>query len=356
MPDAHLGYALPIGGVVALDNAVSPHFVGFDIACRMTATILDTTPKELIKHQKYLSKSLQEVTSFGLGAGFKGKDVREHEVMEDDMWRAIPKLKELKPLAQEQLGSSGGGNHFADLMIGEITEDTDWLKLNKGDEFVALVTHSGSRGTGHKVATYYSRLAKDWAKYNVKGIPKGYEWLPLNTPQGLEYWMAMQLMGDYAQANHHLMHDYFLETVYGVNVQRIENHHNFAWLEEGEIIHRKGATPAGVGDVGIIPGSMGTNSYIVEGLGNKASLNSSAHGAGRYVSRTKAKKLHDEDAHRRHVRHHEIQTIGVEADESYQAYKDIERVMELQAGTLVKPVAKMFPRVVIMGGRSDDGD
>lgn len=358
MPDSHLGYALPIGGVIALDNAVSPSFVGFDIACRMSCTILDITPNDFMDCRKVLANKLIESTSFGVGS----KSIKEadHHIMHDSLWKEINILKELKEHARMQIGSSGGGNHFADLMIGKILEDLpcfgrDFTSFKKGDEFVALVTHSGSRGTGHKLATYYSKKAKDWAKFNTKGIPKGYEWLPVDSELGEEYWKVMELMGKYAQANHEIIHYEFTDRSGIRDLMNVQNHHNFAWKENGLVVHRKGATPAHKSVFGVIPGSMGTASYIVRGLGNEASLNSASHGAGRLTSRTQAKRDLDVKAHAEHVKAHDILTIGVGPDESYQAYKDIEHVMKMQS-TLVKPVARMFPKVVLMGDRSDDGD
>ena len=362
LPDAHVGYALPVGGVAALDNAVSPAFVGFDIACRMKMSILDINPDEFEEARESLAKILEGVTSFGVGSDFSdGK--REHPVMDDPRWNEIDKARELKSKATKQLGSSGGGNHFADLMTGTVTQEKEWLPLQKGDQFVALITHSGSRGTGYQIASHYKDIAENKTQQQHKGISKNYAWLSLDDEAGAEYWEAMQLMGEYASANHELIHKHFAK---GADVRLLaeyENHHNFAWKKiskngERMVIHRKGATPAEKGVVGIIPGSMGTPSYLVEGLGDEESLWSSAHGAGRISSRTQAKKNHDEKAYREFLDKNDILTIGVAKDETYQCYKDIERVMSLQEGKLVDTVAKMNPRVVVMAGgrRSDDGD
>jgi tRNA-splicing ligase RtcB (3'-phosphate/5'-hydroxy nucleic acid ligase) len=362
LPDAHVGYALPVGGVAALDNAVSPAFVGFDITCRMKMSILDIAPDEFEDVRESMAKILDGVTSFGLGADFSdGK--RDHEVMEDPRWNEVDKARELKDKAAKQLGSSGSGNHFADLMTGEVMKKRDWLPLKKGDRFTALVTHSGSRGTGYQIASYYKDIAEQQTQQKHKGISKNYAWLDLDHDSGQEYWTAMQLMGDYASANHELIHQHFAKEA-GLEIMvSYENHHNFAWEKTDDkgrklIIHRKGATPAEKGVVGIIPGSMGTPSYLVEGLGSKESLWSSSHGAGRVSSRTQAKKNHDEGAYRRFLKEKDILTIGVARDETYQCYKDIDRVMELQEGELVDSVAVMHPRVVVMGGgrKSDDGD
>ncbi len=362
LPDAHVGYALPVGGVAALDNSVSPAFVGFDIACRMKMSILDITPEEFEKERKTLAKILDGVTSFGLGADFSdGK--RKHIVMDDPRWDEIPKARELKDKAAKQLGSSGSGNHFADIMVGEIIKQKEWLPLKKREKFVALLTHSGSRGTGYQIADHYKDIAEQKTQETHKGISKNYAWLSLDEEEGQEYWNAMQLMGEYASANHELIHKHFVKEAGLEILGAWENHHNFAWEKEDDegrkmIIHRKGATPAEKGVVGIIPGSMGTPSYMVEGLGKKESLWSSSHGAGRVSSRTQAKKNHDEAEYRRFLKESDILTIGVARDETYQCYKDIGRVMELQEGELVESVAVMHPRVVIMGGgrKSDDGD
>ncbi len=357
LPDAHVGYALPVGGVAALENAVSPAFVGFDIACRMKVSFLDLPGGEFESSKEHFADILDGVTSFGLGADFAdGK--RDHEVMEDERWGEIETAKKLKDKASRQLGSSGSGNHFADIMTGEVVQQKNWLPLKKGEKFVALLTHSGSRGTGHKLATHYKNLAEQETQRISKGISKNYAWLSLDHDSGREYWQVMQLMGEYASANHELIHKHFAKEAGLKILAEFENHHNFAWKKDSWIIHRKGATPAEKGVVGIIPGSMGTPSYLVEGLGSEESLWSSSHGAGRISSRRQAKKNHDEGAYRKFLQEKQIVTRGVSRDETYQCYKDIGRVMELQEGELVETVATMDPRVVIMGGgrKSDDGD
>src|SRR5699024_5966270 len=360
LPDAHLGYALPVGGVVALNNAVSPAFVGFDIACRMKMSILDISVDAFEKRREQLAANLDDVTQFGLGANF-GFNRRSHPVQDDPRWTEIKPAKKLREKADRQLGSSGSGNHFADLMVGTVVQNRAWLPLDKGDQFVALVTHSGSRGTGYKLATHYKNLAEEHTQRISKGISKSYAWLSLDSAAGQEYWQAMQLMGKYASANHELMHEHFgKESGIGI-VDTYENHHNFAWEREVDsqkwIIHRKGATPAARGVVGIIPGSMGTPSFLVEGKAGRESLWSSAHGAGRISSRIQAKKDHDAEAYKKFLKEKDILTIRVAKDETYQSYKDINRVMELQKD-LVDVIARMEPRVVVMGGgrRSDDGD
>lgn len=353
MPDAHLGYALPIGGVVALENAISPHFIGFDISCMMHISILDVEPSFIEISKTPLTRLLDDVTSFGIGADytkFHDKKIKDHNVMYDWRWNITDQLSSLKDLAQSQLGSSGGGNHFCNIMIGNSNVNIKELGIKKGEEFVALLSHSGSRGVGHKMATYYSRKAKDYIEDVSKGIPNGYEWLPMDHDLGREYWMVMKLMGEYALANHQLIHKSFSD-LSGIPIKsQYYNRHNFAWRDGNEYIHRKGATPADKDLLGIIPASMATPSRIVRGLGNKKSLNSSSHGAGRTMSRTKAIEIFDDKHHEFTVESLGISTKGVSPDESYQAYKDIDDVMYAQEGVLVNELATLSPRIVIMGG------
>ncbi|MCB9152379.1 MAG: RtcB family protein [Caldilineaceae bacterium] len=353
MPDAHLGYAMPIGGVAALEGAISPSFVGYDISCMVQLTILDVDVEAFEKERRHFAHSLRHVTSFGMGADF-AKGQREHAVMDEADWSQLQVPAKLKSLAQQQLGSSGGGNHFADLVVLEMLSDLEGLKA--GAQAVGLLTHSGSRGAGHKIATHYVQVAAQQTKLVAKGVPKGYEWLPLDHELGQQYLAAMQLMGKYAKANHDLIHDHFCRAAGTHGVQRIWNRHNYAWVQGNEVIHRKGATPAEMGQLGLIPGSSGTASYLVRGLGNEASLHSSSHGAGRWHSRTEAKRQHSEARFQQHMNAQDILHFGLEPDETFLAYKDIEMVMGLQTGLLVEPLARMTPRVVIMGGKADDGD
>ena len=351
MPDAHLGYALPIGGVVKLQRAVSPSFVGYDIACRVTVSVPDIPAEDFRANREQYVRVMQAVSRFGLGANFDDAQRRDHAVMDDPLWEQLPHLKCRKDLAWSQLGSSGSGNHFFDALVGRVlSADADWLPVACGAQFAAIMTHSGSRGVGHKMAGHYMELAERETRLVAKGIPKGYGWLATDSEAGQEYLAVMGLMGRYAQANHHLIHDWFLKEAGLRQLARFENHHNYAWvMADGGVVHRKGATPAARGEVGIIPGSSGTQSYLVEGLGNAASLESSAHGAGRRFSRTAAKQQHDPVAFDGWMAGHDIVHIGVVPDETLAAYKNIGEVMALQR-ELVVPVAEMLPIAVIMGG------
>ncbi|MCA1902671.1 MAG: RtcB family protein, partial [Candidatus Hydrogenedens sp.] len=287
MPDAHVGYGLPIGGVLATDNAVIPFAVGVDIACRVKLSVFELHPKIIDEEPTRLKKAIEQETRFGVGSTFKPR--RQHPVMDLD-WNISPVTREHKDKAWDQLGTSGSGNHFVEFGILEVI--TDELPLAKG-KYLALLTHSGSRGTGSLVCEYYSKIARQ----RHPELPKQFQhlaWLSLDSHTGQEYWEAMQLMGKYAQANHECIHTHISKNLGVPILWSVENHHNFAWKEihDGRevIVHRKGATPAEQGQLGIIPGSMASPAYIVRGLGNEDSLRSAAHGAGRVMSRAQAKK------------------------------------------------------------------
>lgn len=351
MPDLHKGYSLPIGGVVVLQKAISPAFVGYDISCMMHLTILDTGADPQLEdldsekmRRVYLNWVLAS-TSFGLGSTTHGMD---HPVMSKPLWRESKALRALKDLAASQLGSSGAGNHFADIVSGERTD---------GSRFVGLLTHSGSRGVGNKVAHHFS-VEADRAASTRYRFPNGYGWFDLDSDGGSEYRAVMELMGQYAQANHEIIHQQFLK-VSGLRAREvISNRHNFAWIEQdGLVYHRKGATPAYAGQPGIIPGSSGSPSFLVTGKGNPASWFSAAHGAGRPYSRSEAKRRFDPQAFEKHMRRGGITYYGVAPDETVAAYKDIHKVIAAQSD-LIEVAAVMQPRVVVMGGhlQSDDGD
>ncbi|MCC6989233.1 MAG: RtcB family protein [Acidobacteria bacterium] len=349
MPDAHVGYGLPIGGVLATDNAVIPYAVGVDIACRMKMTVLDLPVKTLATDADRLSRAIERETCFGMGGSFAQK--RLHDVLDAD-WTVSPVTTRLKDKAWKQLGTSGSGNHFVE--FGVLSVANEAVGLPPGD-YLALLSHSGSRGTGAEVAAHYSKLARQLHPELPQALAQ-LSWLDLATEAGQEYWAAMELMGQYAAANHALIHKHVAAAL-GVEVRLdIENHHNFAWREthvlpdgrEAEVIvHRKGATPAGDGVLGIIPGSMATPGYVVRGKGSAASLMSASHGAGRRMSRTKARETLSWDRAQAFLRDRGVTLLSAGLDEVPMAYKDIDAVMAAQHD-LVDTLATFNPRLVKM--------
>ena len=353
MPDAHLGYGLPIGGVLATRNAVVPYAVGVDIACRMRLSVYDVPAERLEGLREKLKKAIEGETRFGLGANFERP--RDHEVMDRD-WSVSPITKKNHHKARTQLGTSGSGNHFVE--FGTVTLDKDDLGLPAGS-YLALLSHSGSRGTGASVCDFYSRLAA--AEH--PDLPKGLShlaWLDLDTEAGQEYWNAMNLMGEYAAANHELIHKHVAKAA-GLKVAAtVENHHNFAWKErhggEDVIVHRKGATPAGKGVLGVIPGSMATPGYVVRGRGEPASLESASHGAGRVMSRRQATHTFRWNDVRPMLEKANVEVMSAGLDEVPGVYKDINAVMAAQTD-LVDVVARFNPRLVKMapaGEKAED--
>lgn len=352
MPDAHVGYGLPIGGVLATRGAVIPYAVGVDIACRVMLSIYDFPVKRLRGESARLKKILEQNTRFGVGAEWDER--QEHEVLDED-WKLNPVTSRLRDTAWKQLGTSGSGNHFVE--FGEFSLNTALSGLLPGS-YLAAVSHSGSRGSGAKVASHYSDLARSLHP----DLPKHLQhlaWLPLDGA-GSEYWQAMELMGRYASANHHVIHKRLAKALGGSVLYQVENHHNFAWREthSGEelIVHRKGATPAGKGVLGYIPGTMVAPGFLIEGLGNEASLNSCSHGAGRAMSRTRAKQTITRRQLDQNLQDNGVELISAGLDEAPAAYKDIHRVMKAQ-DSLVKIIGSFQPRIVKMapsGERAED--
>jgi tRNA-splicing ligase RtcB (3'-phosphate/5'-hydroxy nucleic acid ligase) len=350
MPDAHVGYGLPIGGVLATDNAIIPYAVGVDIACRMRLTVFDVQPEAIKRDRDLLKDVLMQQTRFGAGSRFEQSNLSEHRVLDDPAWHATPLLRELYDKAVVQLGTSGGGNHFVEWGVFSLTQPTDAFDIRQPGNYLALLSHSGSRGPGAAIADHYSRLAQQQHP-GLPGEVRHLAWFDLNSDLGNEYWQAMQLAGAYASANHAVIHHRITQATGFKVLTAVENHHNFAWREKLEgrdvIVHRKGATPAGRGVLGVIPGSMGDPGYLVEGKGNAASINSAAHGAGRHMSRREAKKSIARRAQLDYLRERGVELLGGGLDEAPQAYKSIEAVMEAQAD-LVTVVGRFEPKIVRM--------
>ncbi|KGO87570.1 RNA 2',3'-cyclic phosphate--5'-hydroxyl ligase [Flavobacterium rivuli WB 3.3-2 = DSM 21788] len=352
MPDAHQGYGLPIGGVLATKNAIIPYGVGVDIGCRMALSVYDIPEEHFLLNEAKYKRELIAHTKFGAGHGNHGRYKADHNVLDSNDFNLTPFIKKLHDKAWSQLGTSGGGNHFVEFGIIEFPERDEVLNIDKG-RYVALLTHSGSRGFGATVAGHYTQLAKQLCKLPKEAANLAY--LDLDSQEGQEYWIAMNLAGDYASACHQVIHDKLKAALGAQVLAKVENHHNFAWKEmlngEEVIVHRKGATPAAKGVMGIIPGSMTAPGFLVRGKGEANAINSASHGAGRQMSRTQAIKSITKDDMRQVLKDHGVSLIGAGRDEAPMAYKDINAVMASQTD-LVDVVAKFTPKLVRM---ADDG-
>jgi tRNA-splicing ligase RtcB len=355
MPDAHVGYGLPIGGVLGCEHAVIPYAVGVDIACRMKLSLLDMPVESLGTKFDQYQNALDRGTRFGVGVRYDKP--QSHSVMDRD-WSITRVTRENRDKAWQQLGTSGSGNHFVEFGVLSLPRDDGELGLLAGD-YVGLLSHSGSRGAGAAVCSTYSQIAR-------QRLPKRFErfgrlaWLEMDSEAGQEYWAAMNLMGEYAAANHAVIHRQITRLLGATIIGGVENHHNFAWKERhGDrdlYVHRKGATPAGQGVLGVIPGSMNDPAFVVRGKGNPASLDSASHGAGRVMSRKAAKSKFNFRAVRNDLRQQGVIVLSAGADEVPGVYKDIREVMRQQTD-LVETVARFDPRIVKMcgdGSRAED--
>ena len=275
MADHHLGYAVPIGGVVAYEDQVSPSGVGFDIACGNKAVLLDADAGEVRAKIHTIMDDIWKEISFGVGQ--KNKERVEHELFEDDPAWDIKAVGHLKGLARNQLGTVGSGNHYVDLFVDE-------------SERVWCGVHFGSRGMGHKIATHFLRLAG-----GQDGMHVDPALLSVDSPEGQEYVAAMELAGRYAYAGRDWVCSKVASILGAHILEEVHNHHNFAWKENHNgkdlWVVRKGATPAFPGQKGFVGGSMGDISVIVQGVESeesKKALYSTVHGAGRVMSRRAA--------------------------------------------------------------------
>jgi tRNA-splicing ligase RtcB (3'-phosphate/5'-hydroxy nucleic acid ligase) len=347
MPDAHQGYGLPIGGVLATNNVVIPYAVGVDIGCRMALTAYPLGEVFLQRNKSNLKRMLMDNTRFGFDVFDRPKD---HEVLNRTEFREIPILKHLYDRAAKQIGSSGSGNHFVEFGLINLKEDNEW-NVTPG-AYLAVLSHSGSRGLGAEVARYFTQMAR--GECFLPSEAQNLAWLDLNSEAGQEYWIAMNVAGDYAKANHDQIHQRIAKDLGEQPIIKVENHHNFAWnetLPDGTavIVHRKGATPAGEGVLGIIPGSMTTPGFVVKGKGNAESINSASHGAGRLMSRSAAKNSITNKMVRQELQKAGVELIGGGLDEAPMVYKDIHRVMAGQ-DELVEVIGEFIPKIVRMCG------
>lgn len=346
MPDAHAGLGMPIGGVLATKGVVVPNAVGVDIGCGMCAVKTNINAKELSRSTiEKIIKRIYQVIPVGFDHHNKPQD--ESLMPQGYNIKGMPMMKSLYESALRQLGTLGGGNHFIELQ--RASDDSLWIMM-----------HSGSRNIGKQIADHYGKVAKYYNKLWYSEVIPGLEFLPIETQYAKEYFNEMEYCVKFAFANRRLM----MERVCDIIQNELKNvdfepminiaHNYAAWehhFDNNVIVHRKGATRAYKGEIGIIPGSMGTRSYIVEGLGNPESFMSCSHGAGRVMGRKEAiKKLNLKDVikfmdEKKIV--HSIKDVN-QLDEAPAAYKDIDIVMKNQAD-LVRPIETLYPLAVVKG-------
>lgn len=344
MADAHRGYGLPIGGVWALENAVSPNAVGSDIGCQVVLSVFDMSPRHV--KDATLAKLLMHHTAFNhdtLGPSLAADALIEEAGLEQlNFVRKHPQVLER---VKTQFGSAGDGNHFA--VFGSYQE-------GHAEPRLALVTHWGSRAFGAKIGAYYHKLAQR-ERYKLAAEARQLAWLELGTDLGDEYWVAMEAAVAYARAGHLRVH-WELETQLGVPVVRhLSSVHNVASAQRvgGQtlVVHRKGAVSAGVGEAAVIPGSMTHPIVVVRGRGHPHSLASASHGAGRRLSRTQARETLKAEDLKAKLEAARVTLIGGDVEESPDAYKNLGDVMRAQS-SLVVPEAQVVPRVVRMAAPS----
>ncbi|HHX50969.1 MAG TPA: RtcB family protein [Clostridia bacterium] len=339
MADAHEGFGMPIGGVLATQGMIIPNAVGVDIGCGVTAVRTDIIDISTRQVEKIIKNSYRVIP-----VGFKHhKKPRE--------WEGFQEMPQLRVLRQEmnsakrQIGTLGSGNHFCSIEKGS-------------DGHIWLMVHSGSRNFGYKVANHYNKVAKNLNR-KTGLVPSHYDLAPfsLDSSEGQEYYQAMSFCLEFAKANREFLFRAFFEgfaqeTGAERILQKIDIHHNYAAIEHHfdteVIVHRKGATRALQGELGVIPGSMGTPSYIVEGLGNPESFMSCSHGAGRVISRRKANELFTEEMANLAMEGVVFSGWGGDYSEAPMAYKDIGEVMSNQKD-LVRPLVKLSPLGVMKG-------
>ncbi len=351
MPDAHVGYGLPIGGVLATEGAVIPYGVGVDIGCSMRLSVYAAAPGTL--DSRGAVALLQKHTRFGAGVGWDKRERLDHAVLDDPAWDALPMLHHLHDKAVNQIGTSGSGNHFAEFGTFIVSAPQDGLEPGT---YLALLTHSGSRGFGAQVAGHFTRLAESLHP-QLDPSAKKLAWLGLDSQEGQDYWTAMTLAGEYALANHEQIHGRMARALGETPTLGVWNSHNLAWkqLVGGRelIVHRKGATPAAAGQLGLIPGSMADPAYLVRGKGQPDSLESASHGAGRQMGRKAAEKAIARADWKAYLAERGVTLLGGGIDEAPQAYKRVEEVIAAQSD-LVEVLGQFRPQVVRMDTGNED--
>lgn len=348
MPDAHLGYGMPIGGVMASEEMVIPNAVGVDIGCGMCAVQTSLTSISTDKLKVVLG-GIRSTTPLGFKHHRKKQQSSLMPKVAGGRLEDLPVVSKEYSNARTQLGTLGGGNHFIEIQQGS-------------DGYIWLMIHSGSRNIGFKVANYYNRLAIDLNRRWGSTIPHKWQlaFLPINDESGRTYLQEMQYCVDFAYANRKLMmervKDALLAAVHPVSFAPMINiAHNYASLEvhfhKKVMVHRKGATRAQEGEIGIIPGSQGSPSYIVRGKGERESFHSCSHGAGRKMGRKQAQRQLNLQHEQKFLEDqgiiHSIRSKR-DLDEASGAYKNIDKVIEDQLD-LVEVLVELRPLAVIKG-------
>jgi tRNA-splicing ligase RtcB (3'-phosphate/5'-hydroxy nucleic acid ligase) len=337
--DGHLGYAQPVGGVVAYEGQISISGVGFDIACGNMAVRLDTPFTAVADKIRPIINDVARTISFGVGR--TNNERVEHSLFDDaDAWREADR-EDYRQKAVSQLGTVGSGNHYVDLMRDE-------------DGFVWIGVHFGSRGLGHSSATKYLKAAGGKDGMHIPPTV-----IDADSELGRRYIAAMQLAGRYAYAGREWVVERVRKIIDGVVTDTIHNHHNFAWPEEHNgrdiWVVRKGATPAAPGQRGFVGGSMGDDAVIIEGVDSpqaKAALYSTVHGAGRLFGRNEAKRRFNRQQMVAWIRDYGVALVGGDLDESPMAYRRLPDVLSAHAGT-IKILHTLRPFAVAMAGAGE---
>jgi tRNA-splicing ligase RtcB len=335
MPDCHQGYGIPVGSIMVTERSVIPNAVGVDIGCGVAAF---TTGLKLVPSMdKAFWRNWSGQVAREVPTGFLAHRGSQKLGELDTALRARPLQPLLNEKAAVQIGTLGGGNHFMEATVSDA-----------GD--IWLVAHSGSRNTGLRIADHYHKLAVAMKASRGLDVTDSLASLPVDDQSGRDYLHDMTWAARFAAENRFRM---LARMASALNVdiarhQVIEVPHNLAWLSGDEVTHRKGAIPAHLGQLGIIPGSMGTSSYIVEGLGNPASFESCSHGAGRQMSRSAARSAISEAEFASSLAGTYSKPSMRYVDEAPGAYKDIDLVMKRQSD-LVSIVHRLTPVITLKG-------
>lgn len=337
MPDCHTGYTLPIGGVALLDNVISPEYVGYDVGCGISYISTRIPANKFFKNMKQKLKFFDDIHKLIP----VGSTSREKGLIYDT-FNSASRDQNLNDKVESrlsvQIGTLGSGNHFIE--IGR-----------NGKGYATITIHSGSRNPGHSIAGYYMKLSK---RVDTD-LPKGF--FHLHSTYGRQYLHDMNFALDYALYNRKIMMQRVL-SLFGydgheihtlINNHMVNENHNHAIVDGRQVLHRKGATPADKGQIGIIPGSMKTGVYVTEGLGNPYYLSSSSHGAGRKMSRTEAKQKIKLDYFKKQMYGIVCNVNKKVLDEAPDAYKDLHSIIKEQEGIVIKTIDYAEPLIVVKG-------